>query len=105
MNQIIVVGNLVGDPELRYTASGKAVANATIASDRGRGRDAGTDFLRLTAWEDRVDALMCHKKGASLRVVGSLRTDRSHRDGQTQYFVAVNVREINTAAASQQDIA
>jgi single-strand DNA-binding protein len=52
INQVVLVGRLARDPELRYTASGTAVANFTLAVDR-RPKSDGTkeaDFIRIIAW-------------------------------------------------------
>jgi len=60
--QITVVGNLTGDPELRFTPSGAAVANFTIAStprqfDRqtNEWKDGDTLFLRCSIWRDAAE--------------------------------------------------
>jgi single-strand DNA-binding protein len=53
MNKVILIGRLTGDPELRYTPSGAAVANFTIAVDRPYTNKQGerdTDFIRIVAW-------------------------------------------------------
>src|SRR5690625_5593758 len=59
---ITVVGNLTGDPELRFTPSGAAVANFTIAStprifDRQANefRDGETLFMRCSIWRDAAE--------------------------------------------------
>ena len=52
MNQVILIGRLARDPELRFTAgSGKAVATFTIAVDRGFGKDKEADFFRIVVWD------------------------------------------------------
>lgn len=51
MNRITVIGNLVRDPELRYTnGSGKPVVHFTVASDRGKKSGSATDYLECEAW-------------------------------------------------------
>lgn len=59
---ITVVGNMVGDPELRFTPSGSAVANFTIAStprtfDRqsNEWKDGETLFLRSSIWREAAE--------------------------------------------------
>ncbi|MEX3609746.1 single-stranded DNA-binding protein [Rothia sp. LK2588] len=59
---ITIVGNLTGDPELRFTPNGVAVANFTIAStprtfdkQAGEWRDGETLFLRASAWKDLAE--------------------------------------------------
>lgn len=53
---ITVVGNLTADPELRFTASGKAVASLNVAEstrvkDGDTWKDGETTYWRVTAWE------------------------------------------------------
>lgn len=54
LNQIVIMGRLTRDPELRRTGSGTAVASFTLAVDRDfSGRDGGekeTDFIDCVAW-------------------------------------------------------
>ncbi|HET8598806.1 MAG TPA: single-stranded DNA-binding protein [Segeticoccus sp.] len=59
---ITVIGNLTADPELRFTPSGAAVANFTVAStprqyDRqsGEWKDGETLFLRCSVWRDAAE--------------------------------------------------
>ena len=52
LNHVVLIGRLARDPELRYTGSGTAVANFTIAVDR-RPKPDGTkeaDFIRIVSW-------------------------------------------------------
>jgi single-strand DNA-binding protein len=80
-NMVTVVGNLTADPELRYTSSGTAVANFTVAQtsrtfDRvtGEWRDGETLFLRCVVWRELAEHMMeSVVKGARMMVVGRLR--------------------------------
>jgi single-strand DNA-binding protein len=61
-NQITIIGNLVDDPELRYTSSGDAVANFRVAStprvydrDNNTWDDGDTLFLTCTIWRDYAE--------------------------------------------------
>ena len=47
MNTVIMIGRLTRDPELRYTQSGKAVANFDIAVDRPFSKEKETDFFKV----------------------------------------------------------
>ena len=78
---LTVVGNLTGDPELRFTPAGHAVADFTVAStprnydrDTGQWRDGEPLFLRCTAWrqlaEHTAESLT---KGTRVIVTGRLR--------------------------------
>lgn len=51
MNQVVLIGRLTRDPELRFTAgSGKAVATFSIAVDRPFSKEKETDFFRIVVW-------------------------------------------------------
>ena len=78
MNHIVLAGNLTADPELRYTQSGKAVANFTVAVSRNERRNGTwaevTDgFFNVVAWGQLGEhiASSC-KKGARVLVSGKL---------------------------------
>lgn len=55
MNRVILIGRLTHDPELRYTASGAAVASFCLAVDRTYKNSNGekeTDFINIVAWNN-----------------------------------------------------
>jgi len=61
---ITVIGNLTGDPELRFTPSGAAVANFTIAStprsydkNSNEWKDGDTLFLRCSVWREAAESV------------------------------------------------
>lgn len=93
-NSIKVVGNLAGDPELRFTPSGQPVANFSIAEtprkfDRQTQQwvDAGeTNFFRCTAWGDKaLNISESLSKGDRVIVNGKLSTEKfTDRDGRPQ---------------------
>ena len=98
-----VVGNLTADPELRFTPSGAAVANFTVAStprmfdrESGQWRDGDALFLRCTIWcaaaEHVAESLT---RGMRVVVQGRLR-QRSFetRDGDKRTVVELEVDEI-----------
>ncbi|MEU0788026.1 single-stranded DNA-binding protein [Streptomyces sp. NPDC006173] len=80
---ITIVGNLTDDPELRFTASGTAVAKFSVAVNRQKRNpqtnvweDAGTDFHRVTAWQYLAQNVAeSLQKGARVVVTGELRQD------------------------------
>jgi single-strand DNA-binding protein len=100
---ITVIGNLTGDPELRYTQGGKAVANFTVAStprtfDRqaNEWKDADALFLRASAWGDLGEHVAGSlTKGSRVIVQGRLR-QRSYQDreGQQRTSIELEVDEI-----------
>src|SRR5947207_8998623 len=81
---ITVIGNLTGDPELRFTSNGVALGKFTIASTprvldqkTGQYRDGEPLFLTCTAWRDLAEHVAeSLSKGARVLVVGRLRQSR-----------------------------
>ena len=50
MNRVILIGRLARDPELRFTQSGKSVANFSIAVNRPFSKDGEADFINIVVW-------------------------------------------------------
>ena len=83
---ITVIGNLTADPELRWTQSGAAVADFTVAStprtyDRNAGewRDGDTLFMRCSVWRETAENVAeSLRKGMRVIVQGNL-TQRSYQ--------------------------
>ena len=50
MNNVVLIGRLVRDPELRYTANGKAVAQFSIAVNRPFSKTKEADFFNIVVW-------------------------------------------------------
>lgn len=81
---LTVTGNLVEDPELRFTPNGVPVIRFTIAStprvfdrEADAWRDGEPTFLDCTAWRQLAENLATSaRKGARLVVAGRLRTER-----------------------------
>ena len=98
-----VVGNLTADPELRFTPSGAAVANFTVAAtprmldrQRGQWRDGDALFMRCTIWRDAAEHVAeSLTRGDRVVVQGRLR-QRSFetRDGDKRTVVELEVDEI-----------
>lgn len=79
MNKVVLIGRLVADPELKYTPSGKAVCNVTVAVDR-QSKDGGTDFIDVVVWNKNAENLAQYmSKGRQLAVDGSIQK-RSYED-------------------------
>ncbi len=78
-NHTTIVGNLVDDPELRFTANGTAVANLRVAVTQrtqqdGQWRDGETFFFKVNAWRDQAEHLADSlSKGDRIMVTGRLR--------------------------------
>lgn len=99
---ITIVGNLTADPELRFTATGDACVNFSIAStprryDKTRGEwvDGETLFLRGTCWRDQASNLAeSLHKGQRVIAVGRLRQSTWEKDGEKRTSIDLDVDEI-----------
>ena len=100
---ITVIGNLTADPELRWTQSGAAVADFTVAStprtyDRNAGewRDGDTLFMRCSVWRETAENVAeSLRKGMRVIVQGRL-TQRSYEtpQGERRTVVELQVDEV-----------
>jgi single-strand DNA-binding protein len=71
-NRIILVGNLVRDPEIRYVQSGSPVTKFTIAVNRKAKQD-DVDYIDVVAWDKLAETSNTYlRKGASVLVEGRL---------------------------------
>lgn len=82
-NKVILMGNLVKDPELRYTPQGTAVTDISLAindnrskATQGQDRNANTTFVDVTIWE-RPAEIICEfmRKGRPILIEGRLVMD------------------------------
>ena len=101
VNKVILIGNLGGDPEVRYTPSGAAVVNVNLATneswtDRSGERQERTEWHRLVLWSKLAEiAGQYLSKGSKVFVEGRLQT-RSWDDqsGQKRYTTEVVVNDL-----------
>ena len=101
-NQVILVGNLARDPELRTIPSGQSVASFAVATNRVWQDQAGeqqeaADFHNIVAWGKLADLSEQYlKKGRKVMVVGRLQTRSwDAEDGSKRYRTEVVASEIN----------
>lgn len=99
MNQVLLIGRLTRDPEVRYgAASQTAVARFTIAIDRGKdkdGNDRGADFPSIVCFgktAENVERFV--KKGQLVGVTGSIHTDSYEKDGRKIYTTEVQAQRV-----------
>lgn len=100
---ITLIGNLTGDPELRFTPSGSAVANFTIAStprtfDRqsNEWKDGDTLFLRAAIWKEAAENV-AESLTKGMRVIASGRLkSRTYdtKEGEKRTVMELEVDEI-----------
>jgi len=94
LNRIILVGRLTADVKLKYTQSGKAVANFTLAVNRPFKNAQGetdADFIMCQAWGKQAENLAQYMgKGSQIGIDGRIQT-RSYegQDGKRVYVTEV----------------
>jgi single-strand DNA-binding protein len=100
---LTIIGNLTNDPELRFTPSGAAVANFTVAStprtfDRqaNEWKDGETLFMRCSVWRDAAENVAeSLQRGGRVLVTGRLKS-RSYetKEGEKRTVVELDVDEV-----------
>jgi len=100
MNQIVIMGRLTRDPELRHTSAGTPVASFSLAVDRGYApKDGGerqTDFIDVVAWRNSAEFVSKYfVKGQMAAVTGRLQirdwTDKDGNKRKSAEVVADNI--------------
>ena len=102
INKAILVGRLGSDPEVRYTPSGVAVANFSIAtSEEWKDKDTGekkerTEWHRIVAWRRLGE--ICGEylsKGRQVYIEGRIQTrDWEDRDGNKRYTTEIVATDV-----------
>lgn len=83
LNNVVLMGRLVADPELRHTPNDIAVTSFTLAVNRGyvkSGSERQTDFIDIVAWRSTAEFVSKYfHKGQLVAVQGSIQT-RTYQD-------------------------
>lgn len=106
INQVILVGRVTRDAELRYTASGSALCAFAIAVNRrvkkGEQWLDEASFFDLTLWDKQAENLNKYLvKGTQVAVQGELRQDRWEKDGQKMSKVQVFVSNLQLLGSAR----
>jgi len=109
VNKWIGIGNLGRDPETRYTASGEAICNFSIActeswKDKQSGeRKEMTEWVRISAFGKLAEICSQYlKKGSQVYVEGSLRTRKwTDKDGQERYTTEIRCDDMKMLGSRQ----
>ena len=101
VNKVILIGNLGKDPEVKYTPSGTAVANFTLATnERYKDKDGQwqdrTEWHNIVAWQRTAEIVGEYlKKGRSVYVEGRLQTRSwDDKDGQKHYKTEIVAQDL-----------
>ncbi len=111
VNKVILVGHLGQDPELKYTPSGAAVTNFTLATnetwkDTDGNRQERTEWHRIVMWRRLAEIAGEYlKKGSKVYIEGRLQTRSwEDKDGNKRYMtevVADNMTMLDTKGTSE----
>ena len=117
LNNAVIMGRLVADPELRTTGSGISVSSFTVAVDRRfnrQGEERQADFIDIIAWRQTAEFVCKYfRKGSMIAVQGYIQTrmyeDKNGNKRKAVEIVADNVsfcgskNESNTGSAYTRD--
>ena len=109
--KIIIVGNLGGDPEMRYTPSGQAVTNFSVAVNEGWGDSKRTIWFRVSCWRKLAETMNDHlKKGTTVLVEGTLSSDDNGgpriwtgKDGETRASFEITANTVRFLSSKGND--
>ena len=97
INKVELLGRVGSDPEMKYTASGIAVTQLRLATDRVRkGGESETDWHRIVVWDKLAEACANYvEKGQRLYVAGCLAQNSwTGDDGQRRYRTEIHAQEV-----------
>ena len=101
LNQCNFIGRLGNDPEVRFTQSGDAVANISLAvsekwKDKQGQQQEKTEWVRCTAFKRQAEVIGEYlKKGSLIHVTGKLTTRKwQNQAGEDQYSTEINIQNM-----------
>ncbi len=107
LNQLVIIGRLVKDPELRKTENGKNVTNITLAVPRSYKNSDGeyeTDFIDCVLWSGVAESTTEYcRKGDLLGVKGRIQSRKYELDDEKVKLVTEVVAEKVTFLTSKKD--
>lgn len=101
MNQVVLIGNIATDLEVKSTTGGKAVCQFNLAVN---GYNDRTDFVPIQVWNKQAENLVKYQqKGSKIAVVGRIAVDNYESDGQKRTFTKVVAHEVEFIQPKQQE--
>lgn len=102
LNKCMIIGNLGKDPEMRYTPSGNAVTQMSVATNRNYQKDgeweSETEWFRVVVWGDQAErAAEYLRKGNKVYVEGRMQTRSwEGQDGQKRYTTELIANKVTS---------
>lgn len=107
INQLLVIGRLTKDPELKKTDSGKTIANVTLAVPRSYKNVNGeydTDFIDCVLWSGVAETTTEYcKKGDLVGVRGRIQTRSYEKDEQKKFVTEVIAEKVTFLSSKKAD--
>ncbi len=101
INKVIIIGNMCGDPEIRYSNDGTPAASFSVAtSERWKDKSGqiqeSTEFHKVVAWRKLAEICGEHlHKGERVYIEGKLQTRKwQDKDGNARYTTEIVAREM-----------
>ncbi len=90
MNSVVLIGRLARDPELRFTASGKAVATFSVAVNRVFSKEKEADFFNIVVWGKPAENCANYlAKGRLVGLQGRLQSRSYEQNGEKKYITEI----------------
>ena len=110
LNKCMIIGNLGRDPEMRYTPSGQAVTQFTVAVNRNYKDQQGerqeeTEWFRVVVWGQQAErAAEYLRKGNKVYIEGRLQTRQwEDKDGQKRYTTELVANQVTNLERRSRD--
>lgn len=111
LNKVQLIGRLGKDPEVRYTASGDAVANVSLATtetwkDKQGQQQEKTEWHNLVFYRRQAEVVGEYlKKGALIYVEGKLTTEKYEKNGEDRYATKITVTDMKMLGGKSSNVA
>ena len=108
LNQVVLVGRLTKDPEVRELEDGKKISSITLAVQRSYKNEKGeydADFINCEIWDALASSMKEYcRKGDMLAVKGRVHTDSYEVDGEKKYSQKVVAERITFLQSKKKDV-
>ncbi len=107
LNNVVLMGRLTADPELRHTSNGVAVTSFTLAVNRSyakAGTERATDFIDIVAWRNTAEFVTKYfAKGQLVALEGSIQTRTyQDKDGNNRKAFEIIANNVHFAEAKRE---
>jgi single-strand DNA-binding protein len=104
MNNVNIIGNLVRDYELKYTANNKPIGSFSIAVQDGYGDNEHTSYYDVTVFGEQAKRHEQHiGKGSKVGISGSLKQDRWESNGEKRSKVKIIAMRLDYLSKAKEE--